>query len=326
MNPLVSIIMPAYNTDKTIEYAIKSILDQTYSNFELIICDDGSKDKTLEKIKSINDERIIVLTNDENIGNLLTTNKLLAACRGEFIAIQDADDFSYPDRIKKQINALNAQDLDLVGTQAGIWFNDEIINRTNHPSKNKDIKQIMFKSPRVPIIWGSVLFKRKMYEVLGGFDVLFDRIGAADYNWLQRASFYYKFYNLKETLYLYRQHSESFTKKSGNFSINKIYSEDIAFDIFTSSRKIGRYDSEEAVKNFERYSLYYQKEFSEDTSRVFGKIYNDFIFGRISFSEYVETVSSMKTNKYKKTNFILHGFSAYILGVKRLERIKEFLR
>lgn len=318
--------MPAYNASKTIQQSINSILNQTYGNFELIICDDGSTDDTLKKIRAVKDERIIVLVNNSNIGNLLTTNKLLESCKGEFIALQDSDDFSYPSRIEKQIDAVITQNVDLVGTQAGIWFEDSILTVTSYPDTNDKITKTMNKSPRVPIVWGSVLFKRKIYDKIDGFDILFDRIGAADYNWLQRVSFDFKFYNLQDTLYLYRQHSESFTKRSSNFSINKIYSEDIAFDIFTLSRELGRYDSEKAVETFKISSLYYQKEFSKDESRIFGKRYNDLIFGRSSFGEYVKSIIDIKTNNYKKMKFILHGSSAYVLGVKRLEKIKEFLR
>lgn len=326
MNPLVSIIMPAYNAEKTIEEAINSILKQTYTNFELIICDDGSTDQTIEKIRTINDKRIKLIINEKNLGNLHTTNKLFLASKGVYIALQDADDFSLKYRLEKQVKILENKDVDLVGTQAGNWFNGDVISVTSYPEMNEDILEIMLKSPRVPIVWGSVLFKKKIYEDIGGFDVIFNRIGAADYNWLQRVSFKYSFYNIPENLYLYRNHADSFTKNTDTQSISRMYSENIAFDIFIFSRQYGYYESNKAKEIFKLRETHYQTIFSKDEGILIGRIYTNFLFGKIKFTSYLREVIRSKTTAKIKIKYIAQGSSIYLIGVRNFEKIKKLIR
>ena len=105
---LISVIMSNYNTpEEYLREAIESILNQTYKNFEFIIIDDCSTDNSLEIIKSYNDERIVLIENEENIGLTKSINKGLAVAKGEYIARMDADDVSLPQRFEKQINYMN---------------------------------------------------------------------------------------------------------------------------------------------------------------------------------------------------------------------------
>lgn len=96
---LVSIIMPAYNSEKYIKTAIDSVLSQTYTNFEFIIINDGSKDRTKEIIKSYNDPRIVFIDLPENKGVSYARNVALDIVRGKWIAFIDADDFWRPERL-----------------------------------------------------------------------------------------------------------------------------------------------------------------------------------------------------------------------------------
>ena len=104
-NELVSIIMPAYNAEKTIEKSIRSVLLQTYDNLELIIVDDGSTDKTPDIVQEIaaQDKRIIFHRNEQNRGCYFVRNDALRLSKGKYIAIQDADDISMKSRIEKQL-------------------------------------------------------------------------------------------------------------------------------------------------------------------------------------------------------------------------------
>lgn len=106
---LVSVIMPAYNASKTIEQAIHSVLEQTVSEFELIVIDDCSTDDTAEKIKALsqNDERIIVLTNDKNSGVAYSRNYGVSVAKGEWIAFLDSDDMWRKDKLEKQLELVN---------------------------------------------------------------------------------------------------------------------------------------------------------------------------------------------------------------------------
>lgn len=105
---LISVIMSVYNEEKGVSEAIESILNQTYKNFEFIIIDDGSTDKSYEVIKNFakKDDRIIFMKNKNNLGLTRTLNKAIRRSRGEFIARQDADDVSLPKRFEIQLDFL----------------------------------------------------------------------------------------------------------------------------------------------------------------------------------------------------------------------------
>lgn len=101
---LVSVIMPAYNVEKYISASVKSVLDQTYKNFELIIVDDCSKDKTVEIINSFNDERIVLIRNKKNEGTIVSRNKALKYAKGKWIAFLDSDDIWHKEKLEKQLD------------------------------------------------------------------------------------------------------------------------------------------------------------------------------------------------------------------------------
>src|SRR5690606_18079355 len=104
---LVSVVMAAFNSLETVEYAARSILQQSYPQIELIIVDDGSTDGTtnvLERLRRA-DPRVIVIRNERNVGPYACRNIAPQAARGDFLAIQDADDFAHPERIARQMKA-----------------------------------------------------------------------------------------------------------------------------------------------------------------------------------------------------------------------------
>ena len=107
---LVSIIMPSYNTGKFIKESINSVINQTYTNWELIIVDDCSKDNTDEIVNSINDNRIIYLKNEKNSGAAISRNKALKEAKGRWIAFLDSDDLWKKDKLEKQIKFMKEND------------------------------------------------------------------------------------------------------------------------------------------------------------------------------------------------------------------------
>lgn len=125
---LVTIGMPVYNCEQFIEQALKSVLAQTYENFELIITDDGSTDNTLEIIKKFDDPRIKLLVDGKNRGISYRLNQLIDIASGEFFVRMDGDDLMFPDRIEKQINyLLQYPEIDVVGSDAVIIDNKNVI-------------------------------------------------------------------------------------------------------------------------------------------------------------------------------------------------------
>lgn len=103
---MISVVMPVYNGEKYLKEAIESILNQTYTNFEFIILNDGSTDKTEEIILSYDDARIVYVKNEENLQIVKTLNKGIALAKGKYIARMDADDISLPKRFEKQIKIM----------------------------------------------------------------------------------------------------------------------------------------------------------------------------------------------------------------------------
>src|ERR1700681_1475187 len=104
--PLVSVVLPVYNGERYLTQSINSILFQTYSNWELIIINDGSSDNTENLILNYPDKRIKYISNDGNKGIIYSLNKGLEKAKGEFIARLDADDVALPFRIEKQVEFL----------------------------------------------------------------------------------------------------------------------------------------------------------------------------------------------------------------------------
>ena len=106
--PKVTILMPAYNASLYIKESIESMLNQSFSDFELLIINDGSKDNTSEVVKSIVDERIRLVENEQNLGLANTLNKGMKLAKGEYLARMDADDLSTPNRLQTQVDYLDS--------------------------------------------------------------------------------------------------------------------------------------------------------------------------------------------------------------------------
>lgn len=143
--PLVSVIMPAYNADQYIGEAIDSILNQTYIHFEFIILDDGSTDLTKKIIQSYKDSRIRFVQNKSNQGLVHTLNKGLSLAKGELIARMDADDWAYPQRLELQANyMIKNRNIGLCGASIEIWDGAKVSDIWNYPSLDSEIKVKLF--------------------------------------------------------------------------------------------------------------------------------------------------------------------------------------
>ena len=134
--PKVSVIMGIYNCEKTLSEAIESIIRQTYENWELVMCDDGSTDRTYavaDQYRKQFPEKIILLKNERNRKLSYTLNRCLQAARGELIARMDGDDISRSDRLQKQVDyLLSHPDLQVVGC-AMQRFDEKGLHDIMHP-------------------------------------------------------------------------------------------------------------------------------------------------------------------------------------------------
>jgi succinoglycan biosynthesis protein ExoO len=114
VNPKVSVIIPAYNTEAYIQKAINSALEQTLNDIEVIVVDDGSSDKTVEVAKSFTDQRLKVIVNQKNLGPGSARNRALRAAKGEWIAVLDSDDWYAPERLSKLVSLANETNADMI--------------------------------------------------------------------------------------------------------------------------------------------------------------------------------------------------------------------
>ena len=168
-NPKVSVIMGIYNCEKTLREAVDSICRQTYSNWELILWDDGSTDGTYELARQIagqDHDRIKLFHGEKNRKLSYALNQCLNHAEGELVARMDGDDISHPDRLQKQVDYLRKHpETDLVGTQM-MWFDEE-----GHSGTLKAPLQPKPEMLRggVPIHHATIMTYRTVYEALGGY-------------------------------------------------------------------------------------------------------------------------------------------------------------
>lgn len=208
--PKVSVIMPAYNAEKYIAEAIDSILCQTFRDFEFIILNDCSKDRTEEIILSYKDDRIVYLKNEQNMGVAATLNKGLAAAKGEYIARMDADDISMPERFERQVNYLDANENTVVlGTLVQIFDEQGNTRQGGYQASPEQMKiDLLFDSA---LAHPSVMMRRDVILTLGGYDREYE--GMEDYELWCRVAAEYDIAIYPELLLRYRIHSAQVTQQ-----------------------------------------------------------------------------------------------------------------
>lgn len=201
--PLVSVLMPAFNSELYIAEAIESILNQTHTNIELIIFDDGSTDKTRAVIEKYQDPRIVKILSDENYGVVRARNDMIDRAAGQYIALMDADDIADPMRIEKQLKSIERGECDICGSAQ--WVLDEAthqIKKSKDKFTDSDLRALLAVYCGLcnsAITGKAEIFKRFKYDtsILTSEDY---------YLWVQMAAAGYRFLNLKERLITYRRY------------------------------------------------------------------------------------------------------------------------
>jgi glycosyltransferase involved in cell wall biosynthesis len=208
-NIAVTVLMPAYNAEKHISTAIESILGQTYKDFEFLIIDDGSQDKTWEVIQKYakTDKRIVSVKNDKNLKLAGVFNQGIQLANGEYIARMDSDDWSYPTRLEKQLEFLkNNPETVIVGCRVEICHeNLEKIYLRNYGINDREIRGKIFRFS--PFCHPAIMARRNTMLSCGGYNPLL--ILGEDYDIYFRLGKKGKFANLPETLFKLRLHNSS---------------------------------------------------------------------------------------------------------------------
>ncbi len=200
--PQITVLMPVHNGEKYLREAIDSIINQTYTDFEFLIINDGSTDSSRDIILSSDDLRIRLVDNDENMGLTKSLNKGIRHAAGEYIARQDADDVSYPKRLEKQVRFLERnRDHAAVGSCIHIINKKSKIKGTlRKPLESDLISETLQKNNC--IAHGSVLMRKNGLLEVGLYDESIDV--AQDYDLFIRLSEKFKLANLPDILYGWR--------------------------------------------------------------------------------------------------------------------------
>lgn len=200
--PAISVILPVYNAEKYVAIAVESVLTQTFSNFELLLIDDGSTDGSLPILQryAARDDRITLITR-ENRGLVASLNEGITLARGKWLARMDADDISLPHRFERQIAWLNQTHADICGSWAQAFGTRSTMWR--YPLSHEACEvQLLFD---VPVAHPAVMAHKNVFRSLG-YDSRFAQV--EDYDIWQRAwAAGFTFANIDEALLRYRTHA-----------------------------------------------------------------------------------------------------------------------
>lgn len=203
----LSVIVPVYNAMPFLVDAIRSITSQTYSSIKLIAVDDCSADGSLSYLKSLTDERLVVIAQSIRQGQGAARNRALLECDSEYTAFMDADDVSLPTRFAQQIEFLDKNpQVDLVGTRVSYMGKSGKTGFSPPLALTHDDIRNDLLNQKNALVNSSLMFRTKLLQKLGGY-----RIDGAGEDWdlFLRATEIGRCANLGEVLYLYRVHDSS---------------------------------------------------------------------------------------------------------------------
>lgn len=220
----ISVIMGIYNCEDTLSEAIECILAQTYTNWELILCDDGSQDNTFDianEYKEKYPDKIILIKNEINSGLNYTLNHCLKYASGEFIARMDGDDVCSPDRFEKELRLLSENpEISIVSTDMEFFDEKGVWGRTNvkeRPLANDFIKETQF-------CHAACLVKKEAYDAVDGYSVSDKLLRVEDYHlWIKMYEKGYKGMNIREPLYRMRDDRSAQRRKKFKYRLNEAY-------------------------------------------------------------------------------------------------------
>ena len=218
--PKISVIMSVHNGERHLAESIESILGQSFTDFELIIVDDCSNDKTSDILKgySYKDPRVKIIMNEKNLGLTISLNIGIKSSKGEYIARMDAGDTSEKKRFEKQVRFLyENQDHVLVGSFAHTFDDDSrIVGEMKYGTDDKTLKKTLIKIN--PLVHSSIMMRRRAFEQAGGYNEEWRY--CQDYELYFRLARLGKFANLPEYLVSYRMTPNSITRRKNKKQVS----------------------------------------------------------------------------------------------------------
>ncbi len=240
--------MSVYNGEEFLAPALESVLNQSFRGFEFIIIDDGSTDRSAEIVKGYKDPRIL-LVRQENQGLAVALNRGIELATGEYVARQDADDISHPERFATQVRFLDAHpEIAVLGTGA------LLIDPQGRPfssfrtfTRHERMVAELLRGA-CPLMHGSVMARREALLAAGGYNAAF--IDAQDVELWLRMSGRYRLGNLSDILYQQRKHDQSMTQRAQIDLKIRAFARAGKFSVNTSAEEWVRF-LEEFDRNFE---------------------------------------------------------------------------
>lgn len=218
--PQISVLMGVYNCASTVEEAIRSITDQTVTDWEFIICDDGSTDNTVEVVKALAEKepRIVLIQNAQNMGLAPTLNNCLRIARGTYTARMDGDDICSPDRFEKELAVLEADpDCAVVSCAMHSFDENGLYGTTVYPASPK-IEDFFRTSP---FCHAGCMMRREVLQELGGYNESDAVMRFEDFDlWYRLYKSGYHGRNLTEPLYSMRDDRNAYKRRKLKFRIN----------------------------------------------------------------------------------------------------------
>lgn len=216
---VVSVIMPAYNASNYIQEAINSVIGQTYSNWELIVVDDGSTDETSSIIANYCNQDIRIKSFYQDNGKQGKARNLgIAHARGTYVAFLDADDFWMPEKLEIQLEEMKLKNVDLVFSDSYVFNDNNVLDRSrkmntlNQIFEGEEALSLFLEGNRIPTL--TVLVKKEKIHFVNGFTEKKEIPLAEDYHlWLKMIISGFVFYGSDKTLASYRVHNESSTSQ-----------------------------------------------------------------------------------------------------------------
>lgn len=226
MDKKISVIIGIYNCADTLDEAIESIIDQTYINWQMIMCDDGSKDNTYEVAKKYVEkapERFVLIKNETNQGLNKTLNNCLAIADGDYIARMDGDDISLPSRFEKEVEFLNSHpEIAIVSTPMIMFDENGDWGRTKEPIMYPTREDLLYRTP--VFCHAPCMVRKEAYLDVGGYTVDERLLRVEDCHlWFKMYSKGYKGANLEEPLYKMRDDQNATARRTFKARKNGIH-------------------------------------------------------------------------------------------------------
>lgn len=218
----VSIIMGIYNCEPFLAEAIDSVISQTFSDWKLILCDDGSSDGTLKIAGDYQrryPDRIILLNNLQNRGLNFTLNRCLEYADTEYVARMDGDDISLPERLEKEVRFLDSHPEYAIVSSPMVYFDE---NGDFMRGKGGGEPSVSSMCKATPFCHAPCMVRREAYEAVGGYTVSDDRLRVEDWDlWIRMYEKGYRGYNLEEPLYKMRDDRDALRRRKFKYRINE---------------------------------------------------------------------------------------------------------